>query len=93
MAASTIKAKTLYRKYGSYSNITIPSSEYIKIDSFANLGVESSHYCIAMMIRGWSGSIAGVTVVKSQTGADFYLCGPAGKTISSFYVEYVFATF
>ena len=79
------------RKYRTYTNITIPSSEYIKVDSYSEMDVNANLYLISMTIRGWSGNINGVTLVKGSNGTDFYLIGGANKTISSITVEYIFS--
>ena len=81
------------RKQKTYTNITIPSTKYIKIDSYSELNVNINDYLISMCIRGWSGDIDGITLVKSSTGSDFYLVGAANKTISSITVEYVFSKY
>ena len=81
------------RKYRTYSNITIPSSGYIKVDSFSDMGVNESLYVISMNVRGWTGSIDGVTLGKSTNGTDFYLIGETNKTIARMIVEYVFSRY
>lgn len=86
-------ANMFTRKYRTYSSITIPSSGYIKVDSYSEMDVNDSLYLISMNIRGWSGSVNGVTLTKSTSGTDFYLSGEANKTISSVTVEYVFSRY
>ena len=83
----------LTRKSRTYTNITIPSSEYIKVDSYSEMNVNANLYTISMNIRGWSGSISGVTLVKGSNGTDFYIVGEPNKTISSITVEYVFSRY
>lgn len=78
---------TLLRKTASYSNITVPSAGYTKIDSYGNLGVSSSMYLVSMEIRGWSGSDV-PKIVKGSNGTDIHAVG-AG-TYSAFTVEYYF---
>ena len=79
----------LKRKIANYNNITIPASGYVKIDSFATLGVNPSYFLFAMSIRGWSGNDV-PKIVKGQNGTDFYAVGTPG-TYPSFGVEYYFA--
>ena len=81
------------RKRRTYTNITIPSSEYIKVDSYSEMGVNTSLYLLSMTIRGWGGSIKGVTIGKRTKGTEFYLIGEANKTISDITVEYVFSKY
>ena len=81
------------RKQRTYSNVTIPSTGYIKVDSYSDMGVSTSKYNISMTIRGWSGDIGGVGFGKSATGTDFYLTGTNGKTVTSITIEYVFSDF
>ena len=81
------------RKFRTYTNITIPSSEYIKVDSYSDMNVSTDIYTISMNIRGWGGSINGVTLVKGSNGTDFYLVGEANKTITSITVEYIFSRY
>lgn len=91
MATSTIKVQAcVLRKIANYSNITIPSAGYVKIDSFSNLGVSSDFFLISMEIRGWSGADV-PKIVKGQNGADLYAVGTPG-TYPSFGVEYFFLT-
>lgn len=79
----------LKRKIANYSNITISSSGYVKIDSFSDLGVSSDLFLISMVIRGWSGTDV-PKIVKGQNGVDIYAVGASG-TYPSFGVEYWFA--
>ncbi len=89
MATSTIKTQpTLLKKTASYSNITVGSAGYTKIDSYENLGVSTSMYLISMEIRGWSGSDV-PKLVKASNGTDIYAVGTG--TYSAFTVEYYFA--
>ena len=89
MATSTIKVQEcVLRKVANYSNITIPSAGYVKIDSFSNLGVSSDFFLISMEIRGWSGADV-PKIVKGQNGVDFYAVGAPG-TYPSFGIEYFF---
>ena len=81
------------RKIRTYRDITIPSSEYVKVDSYAEMEVNTNLYTISMNIRGWGGSIAGITLGKSSNGTDFYLIGEANKTITNITVEYVFSRY
>lgn len=81
------------RKYRTYTNITIPSSGYIKVDSYSDMGVNTNLYTISMNVRGWSGSINGVTLGKGTNGTDFYLVGDANTTITSITAEYVFSRY
>lgn len=71
-----------------YTNLTMPSSKYLNIDSFAGLGVSTNNYAFCTIIRGWSGSVP-YGVVKGSSGTDFYLTGDAGS-ISSITIEYWF---
>ena len=91
MATSTIKVQAcVLRKIANYSNITIPSAGYVKIDSFSDLGVSSDLFLISMVIRGWSGTDV-PKIVKGQNGVDIYAVGASG-TYPSFGVEYFFLT-
>lgn len=89
MATSTIKA-TMIRKNKTYSSLTVPSSNYVYIDSFSNLGVDASEYdLVSANIVGWSGS-GPRSIIRGSNGTDFYLMGNTG-TITSLGVEYVFS--
>lgn len=91
MATSTIKVQAcVLRKIANYSNITIPSVGYVKIDSFSNLGVSSDLFLISMEVRGWNGNSV-PQIVKGQNGVDIYAVGASG-TYPSFGVEYFFLT-
>lgn len=82
---------TFERKYRTYTNITVPNVGYIKVDSYASMEVSSQKYLLSITPRGWSGHIENVTFAKSSTGADIYMIAPAGTTVSSINVEYVFS--
>ena len=81
------------RQYRTYTNIRIPSSGYIKVDSYSEMEVNTSLYLSSMTIRGWGGNISGVTIGKGSGGTEFYLIGEANKTISNITVEYVFSKY
>ncbi len=81
----------VYRKARTYSNITIPSDGYVKIDSFADMGVSTSLYLMSITITGWTGTGDKVPrIVKGGNGVDIYAIGPAGS-YSGFNVQYFFA--
>lgn len=73
-----------------YSEITIPNTGYIKIDSFDDLGIDHSKYLVSMMFRGWWSHLENLTLAKSNDGLDIYLLGPAGTIVTAFSVEYFF---
>lgn len=79
----------IVRVSANYSNVVIPSSEYAKISSYADLGVPTSYYFLCGRIKGWSGT-AVYSVVTSSAGTDFYITGKAG-TLTSTTVDYYFA--
>lgn len=79
----------IVRVSGSYSNVVIPSSEYVKISSYATLGVPTSYYFLCGRIKGWQGT-AVYSVVTSSNGTDLYVTGRAG-TLTSVGIEYYFA--
>lgn len=72
----------------SFSNVTIPSSEYVKISSYSDLGVSTDYYFLCARIRGWQGT-AVYSVITSSTGTDFYITGKAG-TLTSCTVNFYF---
>ena len=72
----------------SFSNVTIPSSEYVKITSYSDLGVSTSYYFVCARIRGWQGT-AVYSVITSSTGTDFYITGKPG-TLTSCTVNFYF---
>lgn len=95
-AIGTLNSNFMYiftRKYRTYTNITIPSSEYIKVDSYSEMDVSTDLYLISMNVRGWTGSINGVMIAKSSSGTEFYLIGEANIIISSITVEYIFSRY
>lgn len=81
---------TITRKIRDYSSVTIPSTGYIKIDSFEDMGIETSKYLLSMMFRGWEAHLENLTLAKSSTGLDVYMLGPAGTTAINVSVEYFF---
>ena len=82
---------TFERKYRTYTNVTIPSVGYIKVDSYAAMEVDSQKYLLSITPRGWEGHIENVTFSKSSNGADIYMIAPSGTTVSRITVEYVFS--
>ena len=78
------------RKTSNHSSSTTNSYGYVEIDSYSSLGVNTSLYCIGMVVRGWTGSDLGMTVTKGSNGTTFYLTGPASTTFTGFSVEYYF---
>ena len=78
------------RKTSNHSSSTTNSSGYVELDTYSSLGVDTSLYCIGMIIRGWTGSNLGMTVTKGSNGTTFYLTGPASTTLTGFTVEYYF---
>lgn len=80
---------TIVRVRESYSNVVIPSSEYVKISSYATLGVPTSYYFLCGRIKGWQGTTA-YSVITSSGGTDFYITGKAG-TLTSVGIDYYFA--
>lgn len=81
---------TITRKIRDYSSVTIPNTGYIKIDSFEDMGIETSKYLLSMMFRGWEAHLENLTLAKSSTGLDVYMLGPAGTTAINVSVEYFF---
>lgn len=83
-------SQTMIRKSKKYSSLTVPSSNYVYIDSFSNLGVDASEYgLVSANIVGWSGSTPR-SIVCGSNGTDFYLVGNNGTT-TNLGVEYVFS--
>ena len=81
------------RQIRTYNNVTIPSSGYIKIDSYSEMEVNTDLYLVSMNIRGWTGDVHGITVVKGSSGRDIYLLGNANTTIQSITIEYLFSAY
>jgi hypothetical protein len=81
---------TITRKIRDYSSVTIPSTGYIKIDSYEDMGIETTKYLLSMMFRGWEAHLENLTLAKSSTGLDVYMLGPAGTTATNVSVEYFF---
>ena len=81
--------KKLVRVSKSYTNIAVPSSGYVKIDSFDGLGIPTTDYFVSANIRGWSGPNP-YSVIRGSNGTDFYLMASVG-TIASITVDYYFA--
>lgn len=81
---------TFERQIRQYSSITIPSTGYIKIDSFDDMGIDHSKYLISMMFRGWEAHLENITLAKSTYGVDIYMLGPEGTTVTNVNVEYIF---
>ena len=79
----------IVRVSASYSNVVIPTSEYVRISSYADLGVPTSYYFLCGRIKGWSGT-AVYSVVTSSNGTDLYVTGRAG-TLTSVGIDYYFA--
>lgn len=76
-----------------YTNVTIPSSGYIQVDSYGDMNIDTSKYLISITTHGWWGNIAGITFAKSSTGTDIYMIGPPDTTVSRITAEYVFSDF
>lgn len=84
----------LRRKIVTYTNVTISSNDapFVELDTYTNLGVSNTYYCIAMLVRGWSGSSIGCfNVVKNSSGGGFYLLGSKAGSVSSITIEYFFS--
>ena len=79
----------LRRKIVTYTNKTIPSDGYLKIDSYTGLGLSSNDYLLAINIRGFSifSNKTAYVLAKGTNGTDIYIVGSAG-TIGSITVEY-----
>lgn len=84
-----LRSLEIVRVSASYSNVVIPSSEYVKISSFATLGVPTSYYFLCGRIKGWQGTTV-YSVITSSGGTDFYITGKAG-TLTSVGIDYYFA--
>lgn len=72
-----------------YSNVSVPSGLYVKIDSLSDLADASKYALTAMYTKGWSGVIP-IDVVLGSNGNDVYVLGRSQGTINSMGVVYIF---
>lgn len=72
-----------------YSNVSVPSNLYVKIDSLSDLADASKYALTAMYTKGWSG-VAPMDVVVGSNGNDVYVLGRSQGTIISMGVVYIF---
>lgn len=72
-----------------YSNVSVPSGLYVKIDSLSDLADASKYALTAMYTKGWSGVIP-MGVVLGSNGNDVYVLGRSQGTINSMGVVYIF---
>ena len=80
----------LRRVISNHSNISIGTSGYVDIDTYSDLGLNSStDYIISMNLRGFSNfTTKNITLAKGSNGTTIYILAPSGTTLGSFSVEY-----
>lgn len=79
----------LYRKIKTYTNVTVPASGYVKIDSYSGLSLTQTDYIISMNVRGFTAlsTYYPMSIVKGGSGTDIYFIG-AQNTGITVTVEY-----
>lgn len=92
LSSLPITNTTLIRKLRTYESVTLNYDDsYTQIDSYTNMGVNNSYYCLGFTIKGWSGfTHYGINIMRSTTGTEFYFTGVNAGTYGPFYVEYWF---
>lgn len=83
---------SIIRKLRTYNAVTISyDNTYTLLDSYSNMGVNTSLYCLGFSIRGWSGfDYFGIDILRGQNGTDFYFGAVKADTYGPFNVEYWF---
>lgn len=74
----------------SYTNVSVPSGLYVKVDSLSDLIDTSSYDLVSMTVKGWSG-VAPLQIALGSNGNDVYIMGRSSGTISSTSIVYAFA--
>lgn len=74
----------------SYTNVSVPSGLYVKVDSLSDLIDTSSYDLVSMTVKGWSG-VAPLQIALGSNGNDVYIMGRSAGTISSTSIVYAFA--
>lgn len=86
--AAKMDANNIYRIVKNYVVTVTDTNTYTFIDNFTNLEIPTNHYCISMIMRGFSQFPGYLTsIVKGSSGTDFYLFSGNPGTYS-FSVEY-----
>lgn len=83
---------SIIRKVQDYNAVTLSTDHsYTLLDSYTNMGVNPSLYCLGFNIKGWSQfNYYGVNIMRSFSGTDFYFTGVKAGTYGPFTVEYWF---
>ena len=87
-----ISNKSFIQLVKTYNEVTLTyDNSYTLLDSFSNMGISSSLYCLGCNIKGWSGfTYYGINILRSASGTDFYFTGVSAGTYGPFTVEYWF---
>lgn len=86
--AAKMDANNIYRIVKNYIITVTGTNTYTFIDNYENLEIPNSHYCVSMIMRGFSQFPGYLThIAKGSAGTDFYLFSGNPGTYT-FSVEY-----
>ena len=87
-----ISNKSFIRVLKTYDPVTLTyANSFTLLDTYSNMGINSSLYCLGFNIKGWSGfTYYGINILRSNSGTDFYFTGVSEGTYGPFTVEYWF---